>query len=99
MTMAIYLLNPFTVLSCVAGTTSPFENLAVLVALYGACAGDLVLTGLALSIGGYLGIHPLLLLVSYILFPVNLSPENTPLPVYHLTVPNCHLYTSLQTHI
>ena len=81
MTMAIYLLNPFTVLSCVAGTTSPFENLAVLVALYGACTGDLVLSGLALSLGGYLGIHPLLLLVSEILFPMNISPENTHIAV------------------
>ena len=62
--MAVYLLNPFSVLSCVAGTISPLENLSVIAALYAACAGDLVMSAVALALGGYLGIHPLLLLVS-----------------------------------
>jgi len=33
--------------------------------LYYACAGELVLSGMTLAVGGYLGIHPLLLIVSH----------------------------------
>ena len=62
--MAVYLLNPFSVLSSVAGTTTPLENLCVVAALYAAaCRRDVVLAALALAFGGYLGLHPLLLLV------------------------------------
>jgi phosphatidylinositol glycan class U len=32
----VYLWNPFTILSCVGLSTSPIENLAVIVSLYGA---------------------------------------------------------------
>ena len=61
--MAVYLLNPFSLLSSVAGTTTPLENLSVVAALHAACRGDLVLAALSAACGGYLGLHPLLLLV------------------------------------
>lgn len=59
----LYLYNPFTVLSCVAGTLTSAENAAVLVAVAGACRRNGPLAGLGLALGAYLGLHPLLLLV------------------------------------
>lgn len=59
-----YLFNPFTIITCVAGTTTSAENAAVLVALAGGCLGNGPLAGFGLAVGAYLGLHPLLLLVS-----------------------------------
>lgn len=33
----VYLWNPFTIVTCVGSSTSPIENLVILVTLYGAC--------------------------------------------------------------
>lgn len=33
----VYLWNPFTIVACVGLSTSPIENLAIILALYGAC--------------------------------------------------------------
>ena len=33
----IYLWNPFTIVACVGLSTSPIENMAVILSLYGAC--------------------------------------------------------------
>ena len=33
----IYLWNPFTIAACVGLSTSPIENLVIMLALYGAC--------------------------------------------------------------
>lgn len=35
----VYLWNPFTIVACVGLSTSPVENMAILLALYGACKG------------------------------------------------------------
>ena len=35
----VYLWNPFTIVSCVGGCTSPIENAMVILSLYGAVAG------------------------------------------------------------
>lgn len=59
-----YLFNPFAILSCVAGTLTSAENAAVMLALAGGCLRNGPLTGFGLALGGYLGLHPLLLLVS-----------------------------------
>lgn len=59
-----YLFNPFAILSCVAGTLTSAENAAVMLALAGGCLRNGPLAGFGLALGGYLGLHPLLLLVS-----------------------------------
>lgn len=59
-----YLFNPFTVLSCVAGSLTSAENAAVMVAVAGGCSRNGPLVGAGLAAGAYLGLHPLLLLVS-----------------------------------
>ena len=62
--MAFFLLNPFSVMATSAGTTTPFENLCIVAALYAAsCPRDLVFSALAVASGAYLGLHPLMLLV------------------------------------
>lgn len=61
--MAIYLLNPFTLMACIAGTTTTLENLFVLAGVCGACLGSVTLTGAALAVATYLGVQPVLLLV------------------------------------
>ncbi|KAK4789002.1 hypothetical protein SAY86_020321 [Trapa natans] len=36
----VYLWNPFTIVACIGLSTSPVENMAVIVSLYGACTGN-----------------------------------------------------------
>jgi hypothetical protein len=60
-----YLFNPFSVLSCVANTLTSAENAAVMVAVAGGCLRNGPLVGFGLAVGGYLGLHPLLLTVSH----------------------------------
>ncbi|KAK4758404.1 hypothetical protein SAY87_019705 [Trapa incisa] len=35
----VYLWNPFTIVACIGLSTSPVENMAIIVSLYGACTG------------------------------------------------------------
>lgn len=41
----IYLCNPFTIVACVGLSTSPIENMAVILCLYGACSRKRFLKG------------------------------------------------------
>jgi hypothetical protein len=60
---AAYLWNPLAILSCVAGTTTPLENAAVLLALLGGALRNAPLAAAGLAAGAYIGLHPLLLAV------------------------------------
>lgn len=60
----LYLLNPFTVLICVAGTTTSAENMAVMLAVAGGVTCKGPLAGFGVALGAYMGLHPLLLMVS-----------------------------------
>lgn len=59
----LYLFNPFAVLSCVAGSSTPAENAALLVAVAGGCLRNGPLAGFGLAAAAYLGLQPLLMLV------------------------------------
>jgi len=61
---AFYLWNPFGVLACASGSSSPMENAAIMAALYGAAAGDAAVAAFGVAVGAYLALNPLLLLVS-----------------------------------
>lgn len=39
----VYLWNPFTIVACVGLSTSPVENLAIVLTLYGASKGKLAI--------------------------------------------------------
>ncbi|KAI8476908.1 MAG: GPI transamidase subunit PIG-U-domain-containing protein, partial [Monoraphidium minutum] len=60
---AAYLWNPLAMLSSIAGTTTPLENLAVMVSLLGGAARNAPLAAAGLAAGAYVGLHPLLLAV------------------------------------
>jgi hypothetical protein len=62
--MGIYLLNPFGIASCIAGTRTPLENACVVGALLAALRGSAIGTSVALACAAYIGLHPLLLGVS-----------------------------------
>lgn len=52
----VYLWNPFTIVACVGLSTSPVENLAIILSLYGACTGKmLTIVALHLSLHCLLG--------------------------------------------
>ncbi|CAM6087510.1 unnamed protein product [Calypogeia fissa] len=59
----LYLLNPFTIAVCVGGTTSPFENMLVLMALYGALAGNVPLASFGWAISTHLSMYPAVLII------------------------------------
>jgi hypothetical protein len=61
---ALFLLNPFTIMACVSGSTSSLEMLCVMLAVWRGCKGDASGAALAIAAAGYQTLHPLLLVVS-----------------------------------
>ena len=61
---AIYLWNPFTIASCISGSLTSLENLALMVATYGAVSRRTPTCMFGLALGFYLTLSPILLLVS-----------------------------------
>jgi phosphatidylinositol glycan class U len=61
---ALYLWNPFTIASCVSGSLTSLENLAVMVAASGAVRRNAPTCMFGLALGAYLSLSPILLLVS-----------------------------------
>ncbi|RYP36607.1 hypothetical protein DL767_003311 [Monosporascus sp. MG133] len=64
---AVFLLNPFTIATCLARPTSVFTACAILHAIAKAIAGNPFTSMLALSFAAYLSMYPLLLLPPLIL--------------------------------
>lgn len=56
-----FLFNPFTVLTCLARSTSALTNMFILTAMAKASQGASITFTLALSFAAYLGMHPILL--------------------------------------
>ncbi|KAH8719354.1 GPI transamidase subunit PIG-U [Phaeosphaeriaceae sp. PMI808] len=56
-----FLLNPFTIATCIARSTSAFTNLFILTAIAKASQGASITFVLALSFAAYLSMHPILL--------------------------------------
>ncbi|CAL9214738.1 unnamed protein product [Arabidopsis halleri] len=67
----MYLWNPFTILSCVGLSTSPIENLAVIVSVYGAVTRRVPLAAFGLVMATHLSLYsatlaiPLIFLLGY----------------------------------
>jgi phosphatidylinositol glycan class U len=59
---AVYLLNPFTLLTCLARPTTVFTTLFVLLSILHAVEGKPTTTAFALALASYTSLHPLLLL-------------------------------------
>ncbi|KAL6181921.1 hypothetical protein ACLB2K_048569 [Fragaria x ananassa] len=63
----IYLWNPFTIAACVGLSTSPIENLAVMLALYGACKRLVPLAAFGWVMATHLSLYPIILVIPIIL--------------------------------
>lgn len=59
---AVYLLNPFTLLTCLGRPTTVFTTFFVLLSIRHASQGKPTTTAFALALAGYASLHPLLLL-------------------------------------
>ncbi|KAJ7532491.1 hypothetical protein O6H91_13G006300 [Diphasiastrum complanatum] len=59
----LYLLNPFTIVSCVGGSTSPIENVIILLALYAAIAGNAPLAAFGWALATHLSLYPAILFI------------------------------------
>ncbi|XP_023645660.1 phosphatidylinositol glycan anchor biosynthesis class U protein isoform X2 [Capsella rubella] len=62
----VYLWNPFTILSCVGLSTSPIENFAVIVSLYGAVTRKIPLAAFGFIMATHLSLYPASLVVPLI---------------------------------
>jgi phosphatidylinositol glycan class U len=72
---AAYLLNPFTVATCLARSTLVFTNTAVLTAVAKAVKGDALPATLALAMSGYLSLYPVLLFPALVLLAYDMHPR------------------------
>lgn len=59
---AVYLLNPFTLLTCLARPTTVFTTFFILLSIRHATQGKQTATAFALALASYTSLHPLLLL-------------------------------------
>ncbi|KAK4958480.1 hypothetical protein LTR10_004908 [Elasticomyces elasticus] len=58
---AVYLLNPFTILTCLARPTSVFTTFFTVLSISHACQAKLTTAAFALAVAGYASLHPLML--------------------------------------
>ncbi|KAI9807878.1 MAG: hypothetical protein M1825_005184 [Sarcosagium campestre] len=79
---AAFLLNPFTVATCIARPTSVFTNCATLYAIDKAVSGQYITSMLALSVASYLSLYPALLLPPLLLlcFDRQMKSSNSIVP-------------------
>ncbi|KAL5727663.1 hypothetical protein ACHQM5_000833 [Ranunculus cassubicifolius] len=73
----IYLWNPFTIVTCVGLSTSPVENLMVILTLYGACSGFPSLAAFGWVMATHLSLYPSLLVIPVILL-LGYGPDSPP---------------------
>ncbi|OVA14151.1 GPI transamidase subunit PIG-U [Macleaya cordata] len=73
----IYLWNPLTIVTCVGFSTSPIENLMVVLSLYGACSRLAPLAAFGWVIASHLSLYPAILIVPIILL-LGYGPDTPP---------------------
>lgn len=74
--MALYLLNPVMIGSCVSMSTIVFNNLSIAGAIYFATKSNIVSSTLFLALGTYLTLYPITLLVGIMLIVRSLKLRN-----------------------
>uniref|UniRef100_A0A1D1Z0C3 Phosphatidylinositol glycan anchor biosynthesis class U protein n=1 Tax=Anthurium amnicola TaxID=1678845 RepID=A0A1D1Z0C3_9ARAE len=79
----IFLWNPFGILSCVGLSTSPIENLMVVLSLYGACSSLAPLSAFGWVIATHLSLYPAILIVPVILL-LGYGPDAPPKKLFLL---------------
>jgi phosphatidylinositol glycan class U len=77
---AAFLLNPFTVATCLSRSTLVFTNTAILTSIAKAVHGDCVPAILALAMSSYLSLYPVLLLPALVLLSYDMHPHGPAKP-------------------
>ncbi|XP_059443243.1 uncharacterized protein LOC132175346 isoform X2 [Corylus avellana] len=73
----VYLWNPFTIVACVGLSTSPVENLAIILCLFGACKGLAPLAAFGWVMATHLSLYPVILIIPVILL-LGYGPDTPP---------------------
>ncbi|KAK8527805.1 hypothetical protein V6N13_085612 [Hibiscus sabdariffa] len=73
----VYLCNPFTIVACVGLSTSPIENMAVILCLYGACSRLIPLAAFGWVIATHLSLYPAILIIP-VIFLLGCGPDSPP---------------------
>ncbi|GFZ02149.1 GPI transamidase subunit PIG-U [Actinidia rufa] len=73
----VYLWSPFTIISCVGLSTSPIENLVVMLCLYGACTRQVPLAAFGWVVATHLSLYPAILIVPVTLL-LGYGPDTPP---------------------
>lgn len=63
----VYLWNPMTIITCLGSSTSPIDNLMVVLAIYGACSRLAPLAAFGWVMATHLSLYPVILIVPVIL--------------------------------
>ncbi|XP_068305814.1 uncharacterized protein [Pyrus communis] len=63
----VYLWNPLTIVACVGLSTSPIENFAIILALFGACKRLVPLAAFGWVMATHLSLYPMILIIPMIL--------------------------------
>lgn len=72
---AAFLLNPFTIATCLSRSTLVFTNTAILTSISKAVQGDSLPAILALAMSSYLSLYPILLLPGLVLLSYDMQPR------------------------
>ncbi|KAI3985404.1 hypothetical protein MKX01_033718 [Papaver californicum] len=73
----IYLWNPLTIVTCVGLSTSPVENLMIVLSLYGACSRLAPLAAFGWVIASHLSLYPAILIIP-VIFLLGYGPDTPP---------------------
>ncbi|KAI3689571.1 hypothetical protein L2E82_47532 [Cichorium intybus] len=63
----VYLWNPLTIITCLGYSTSPVENLMIVLSLYGACMRLVPLAAFGWVIASHLSLYPVILVIPLVL--------------------------------
>ncbi|KAJ0960360.1 hypothetical protein J5N97_001810 [Dioscorea zingiberensis] len=79
----IFLWNPLTLVTCVGSSTSPIDNLMVVLAIFGACSGLPSLAAFGWVIATHLSLYPAILVIPVILL-LGYGPDVPPSKLFLL---------------
>ncbi|XP_076905395.1 uncharacterized protein LOC143561148 isoform X1 [Bidens hawaiensis] len=63
----VYLWNPLTIITCLGYSTSPIENLVIVLSLYGACKRLVPLAAFGWVVASHLSLYPVILIIPLVL--------------------------------
>ncbi|XP_010278563.1 PREDICTED: phosphatidylinositol glycan anchor biosynthesis class U protein-like isoform X2 [Nelumbo nucifera] len=92
----VYLWNPLTIITCVGSSTSPIENLLIVLSLYGACLRIAPLAAFGWVLAMHLSLYPVILIIPVILL-LGYGPDAPPRKLFlqknsseNGNSPSCH---------